>query len=331
MKKLFVAIAAMMLMTAFVLSCTKQDNIIKVTPIAPSGITSNSATCGGEVDFLTDDFMVTEMGVCWGKSKNPTVNDNHMVYEGRGERVVCTITGLEPNTTYHVRVYATDGTDCHYGADQSFKTLEEGGNGGGGSFEIGYVDLGLPSGALWSNCNMNAYTDFDDGGYYAWGEIDEKGEYNWATYKHCRGKEHKLIRYCSDPEYGLNGFVDYWYNLAGDDDVAYMNWQRPWHIPSVYEWNELKDNTTATWTSKEGYYGLELTGKNGNSIFLPATGFKQGTSQSDQGVGYYWSSELFSPEPTFALAFYFEGEDSRIIEDYRYIGMVVRPVMDKKK
>ncbi len=40
------------------------------------------------------------------------------------------------------------------------------------------VDLGLPSGTKWAPCNLGATNPWEYGGYYAWGEFEEKSIYN---------------------------------------------------------------------------------------------------------------------------------------------------------
>ena len=45
------------------------------------------------------------------------------------------------------------------------------------------INLGLPSGTLWACCNVGATTPEGSGGYYAWGETEEKSEgYDWKNY-----------------------------------------------------------------------------------------------------------------------------------------------------
>ena len=41
------------------------------------------------------------------------------------------------------------------------------------------IDLGLPSGTKWACCNVGASKPEDQGGYFAWGETEEKSEYIW--------------------------------------------------------------------------------------------------------------------------------------------------------
>ncbi len=47
-----------------------------------------------------------------------------------------------------------------------------------------WVDLGLPSGILWAKYNVGANSPEEYGGYYAWGETEEKESYAMDTYTH---------------------------------------------------------------------------------------------------------------------------------------------------
>ena len=99
-----------------------------VVTIEVSGITANSAVCGGEV---TNDggTEVTERGICWSTNANPTLNDNHVTAGTGTGSFSATMNGLEANTTYHVRAYATNSAGTAYGLDKEFTTLSGGGNG----------------------------------------------------------------------------------------------------------------------------------------------------------------------------------------------------------
>ncbi len=92
-----------------------------VTTEAISAITANTASGGGTV---TSDggFQVTERGVCWSTSANPTLADSH-TSDGSGlGAFTSAITGLTANTTYHVRSYATNSCGTSYGEDIAFTT-----------------------------------------------------------------------------------------------------------------------------------------------------------------------------------------------------------------
>ena len=85
-------------------------------------VTSNTAICSGNV---TSDggAAVTARGVCWSTSQNPTVSGNHTT-DGTGTgSFTSTLTGLEPETTYYVRAYATNSEGTAYGEQVSFTTI----------------------------------------------------------------------------------------------------------------------------------------------------------------------------------------------------------------
>ncbi len=173
----------------------------------------------------------------------------------------------------------------------------------------GYVDLGLPSGLKWATCNVGASSPSNYGNYYAWGETSTKSDYSYdssVTY----GKEIGDIS--GDPQY----------------DAARANWGDSWRMPTQNEIQELIDNCTWTWSTSKGINGYEVKGPNGNTIFLPAAGYRDGTSLYSAGEwGYYWSSTPYSGSDG-AYYLYF-GSSNRGVDWYdRYYGFSVRPVSE---
>lgn len=93
-----------------------------VTTAAVSGITTVAATGGGNVT-ADGGSTVSARGVCWSTSSDPTVTDS-CSSDGSGTGTfVSSLTGLTPNTPYHVRAYATNSTGTAYGSDVPFSTL----------------------------------------------------------------------------------------------------------------------------------------------------------------------------------------------------------------
>ncbi len=67
---------------------------------------------------------VTNRGLCWSTSKNPTT-DNNCKEEGRGTGSFSSnLTNLLPNTQYYVRAFATNNVGTAYGNQVIFKTDE---------------------------------------------------------------------------------------------------------------------------------------------------------------------------------------------------------------
>ena len=189
-----------------------------------------------------------------------------------------------------------------------------------------YVDLGLPSGTLWATCNVGAITPEEYGDYFAWGETQPKDIYDWSTYQYCMGTDHTLTKYCNNSEYGYNGFTDTLTILLPEDDAATANWGDGWRMPTQTEWRELLDNTTHTWTAQNGVNGRLFTGSNGNSIFLPAAGYRRGSNFNDaDSYGSYFSSSLGS-ESGVPCCGYFSSSGCICYYTNREFGRSVRPV-----
>ena len=96
-------------------------SLASITTNAITEITSSSATSGG---YVSSDggSPVTDRGVCWGTSENPTVVD-YSISSGMGIGTFASgLTGLSDNTFYYVRAYATNSVGTAYGNQQSFTT-----------------------------------------------------------------------------------------------------------------------------------------------------------------------------------------------------------------
>ena len=200
------------------------------------------------------------------------------------------------------------------------------------------VDLGLPSGLKWASFNVGASKPQDYGDYYAWGETAPKSNYSGGNYKWCNGSYNSLTRYCPSGEtsyWGGSGnpdnktsFKDYDYA----DDVARIVLGGKWRTPTDDEWTELRNICTWVWTDNyngTGVKGRVVTGSNGNSIFLPATGLLGGTSLNYPGsYGFYWSSSLSTGRPYDAWSVCFDSGSVIRGDVNRYYGQSVRPVSE---
>lgn len=172
------------------------------------------------------------------------------------------------------------------------------------------VDLGLS--VKWANVNVGAESPEDYGGYYAWGETEEKEYYSEDTYL-----------------YYNNGYVNIGSDITGTDyDVAHVQWGGDWRMPTITELQELSNNCTWTWTAQNGVNGYKVTGPNGNSIFLPAAGYRWGASLYYAGSdGRYWSSSLYTSDTYYARFLGFSSGSRYAGGDYgRGDGQSVRPV-----
>jgi PKD repeat protein len=106
-----------------------------LTPAGPAGptvttdptitnISFNSATGGGNVTN-TGGSPITARGLCWSLSANPVATGFHTTEPGSLGAFISNMTGLLPNSTYHMRAYATNAIGTSYGNDVTFSTLCE--------------------------------------------------------------------------------------------------------------------------------------------------------------------------------------------------------------
>ena len=195
---------------------------------------------------------------------------------------------------------------------------------------VTWVDLGLPSGLLWADRNVGAVRPEGSGNYYAWGETNPKMNFEFDTYKY-GGRNGEMNKYCNDPEYGIDGYTDNLTTLEASDDAATVNIGGGARTPTKDEWQELMDNTTSTWITRNGVNGRLLTAPNGKSIFLPTPGYRLGRDiYFDGKYSFYWSSSLDTEHPDSAWSFGFSSAIQNLCGDYgRYYGFSVRAVRAK--
>ena len=103
-------------------SVTTLATTATVTTNVVSNISTTTATCGGNV---TDDggATVTERGICYGTSQNPTTSNSKVTGGSGTGSFSCNMTGLTKGTTYYVRAYATNSKGTAYGEQKTFTTL----------------------------------------------------------------------------------------------------------------------------------------------------------------------------------------------------------------
>lgn len=172
-----------------------------------------------------------------------------------------------------------------------------------------YVDLGLS--VLWAKCNLGAATYTDYGDYFAWGEIEPKEEFT----------EENSLTYMKEMKEDISGNPKY--------DAATAILGEGWRMPTYDDMAELCELCTWEWTKIEDSQGYQITGPNGNSIFLPAGGrFTGSTLNYINFSGLYWLGTYVDVQCSYCLLFDLDVHTA-YCSDYRFNGMNIRPVKDK--
>lgn len=176
------------------------------------------------------------------------------------------------------------------------------------------IDLGLPSGTKWACCNVDASLPEEYGGYYAWGETEEKLSYDWENYRHFDSSTEHCV-YIGD-------------DIAGTIyDVATVKWGDSWRLPSSEMVQELLDNCTSEWTSLNDVNGYLFTGSNGATVFFPAAGgCLYDEFLMDGRDGYYWASTLDPENGDQAYHLSFRSPFVQLQYAFHFLGLSVRAV-----
>ena len=292
-------------------------------------VTENSFTASFTVSFKSSNYKslatTAVVGFCYSSvNDNPTVLDTSVERETTlsDEHSFC-IEGLVAGTTYHYRAMATVGNVTYYGDVHDVTISTD------GSYTVinghRFIDLGLPSGALWAETNIGAATAVDYGDYFAWGETAPKSVYSWDAYVHGH----------SSSSFSKYNTTDHKTTLEPEDDAAYVNWESPCRMPTSGEMAELADtlNCTWTWTTVTKADSTTVNGykvvsrKNGNSIFLPASGYNVDETTKRGSHTYYWTSTLYSNNIAAYNLYFYSRYYSGTSSNDRNRGYAIRPVV----
>lgn len=172
-----------------------------------------------------------------------------------------------------------------------------------------WVDLGLS--VKWATMNVFAVSPDQPGDYYAWGDLEENSEF---TVENCETMGLDLPDISGNEKY----------------DIARALWGGSWRMPTYAEFKELKEKCKWEWTKMDDFNGMKVTGPNGNSIFLPAAGWRNNNAgyQEINQRGCYWSSSPYDNGHE-ASAFIFNSENQKEFADAeRACGFQIRPVTE---
>ncbi|MBR1564845.1 MAG: hypothetical protein IJ650_05805 [Paludibacteraceae bacterium] len=336
---------------------TTSVTVPTVTTVSVSSVTTSTATCGGNV---TSDggAAVTERGVCYSKSQNPTIS-NSKVTSGSGTgSFSCNLTGLTKGITYYVRAYATNSKGTAYGEQNSFTTSSPEGA------ISGLFSVNATKQVYFSKGNLQ-YQASTGTWRFAEHQYDIIGEDNknisdtydgwidlfgWGTGSNPTLSTTSYSDYGTFTNWGINKISnggntanqwrtmtsdewDYLYsgrtnaaNLRGQATVnnvhGYIFLPDNWSLPSGLSFTANANNWTTNTYSVADWTIMEQRG----AVFLPAAGRRVGTGLSAVGsYGYYWSSTPDGTDYAYYLNFYsdyFSPQRS----SFRFYGQSVRLV-----
>lgn len=172
------------------------------------------------------------------------------------------------------------------------------------------VDLGLS--VLWATFNVGSKSPEEYGEYTGWGDSDgKKSSVNPDDYPNANPPE----------------------NICGSEyDIARIQWGDDWRLPTPKEFSELKSLGYEK-CNLNGKQGLKITGKNGNSIYLPIGGLRhEGKSYGLNQNCQYWTGERGTKvNGVYSHAEGYEVNGLGTMQFYRYDQLLVRPVTENPK
>ena len=176
------------------------------------------------------------------------------------------------------------------------------------------IDLG--EAGKWACCNVGASIPEEFGGYYAWGETEEKEYYDWSTYKHCDGSN-KTCHNIGD-------------DIAGTKyDVAHVKWGGSWKMPSLERIELLLNKCESKWltiydmgdgNSYTGDYLYVIDGKsyiieNGDNYCIYNGKVYDISGYDNYSTGYcYLINEYVFTNKKFSITFYGDHTPSLLSE-----------------
>ena len=219
-----------------------------------------------------------------------------------------------PNKAYHMLI-----RPVYIGGSSS------GGDSSTNAYDKYAVDLGLSS--LWSSVNLGATKETQSGKFYAWGETESKTSFTKDNYAYTipGGEGENTYLWLGD-ESGVISGTEY--------DAVKVAWGGDWVMPSYYDLDELYELCKWEATTKSGVAGYKVTGPNGNSIFLPLTGYYNGSELQYAGqYARYWAGTVrtLSKKNEWGISYNLNinPENNVLLGTQRHWGAVIRPVKKK--
>ena len=208
---------------------------------------------------------VTERGVCYGTSANPTVAGSKVTATGTTGSYACSLTGLADGTTYYVRAYATNSQGTAYGNAVTFTTLScpatvtDVDNNTYNTVQIGNQ--------CWMRENLRT-TRYSDGT-----AIPQSADLSTNT----------AYRYCPNNDANIVSTYGYLYNWTAVMRSSSSSSANPsgvqgvcpagWHVPSNAEWTQLTD-----YVSSQSQYQCGGSNTNIAKALASATGWSSSSN-----------------------------------------------------
>jgi uncharacterized protein (TIGR02145 family) len=264
-----------------------------------SAITTSAATVGGNIT-CDGSAIVTERGICYSTSPNPTTSNTKVINGSGLGSFNCNLTGLLSNTTYYAKAYATNNAGTAYGNEVFFTTLsfpvyDIDGNG----YDTVYIGT-----QIWMKQNLKT-TKYRNGNVIP-NVTDNVAWSNLTTGAYCNYNNDTNIA-------NTYGRLYNWYTVNDSRNLCPTSW----HAPTDSEWTtlttylggeaiaggKLKESGTTHWASPN-------TGATDETNFTALPGGGRNTNGTFGGIGSYgflWSSTEISLAGAWHRSLFYDG------------------------
>ena len=333
MNKLFFLLSTLLILTN---ACKKlerinsKDGIVGVTTSEAKQLDLSTLQISSSLTTIEGVAYVTQRGICWSTSPNPTIKDN-FTNEGSGFGTFeSKISGLSTNTTYYFRAFASNNKTTAYGNEVSFQSIDGLGqilsDVDGNNYKTVYIGS-----QQWMAENLKV-SKYSDGTTIPnitdnpqWSKLTSSA---WAYYN-------------NDAAYNVKyGKLYNWYAVSKTTNGNKNVCPTGWHVPTDAEWTVLTDYlgglTVAGGKMKEvgtTSWNSPNTDVTNASLFSALPGgfrFNDGSFFNIGYYGYWWSSTDFEFNTLSALIRFLNnnnGNANRYYRDKKF-GLSVRCLRD---
>lgn len=278
MKNIFILCALFLF-----LACDKKqvaNTQITLTTTDISALTSSSVTTGGNITS-SGELAITAKGVVWSTSNNPTIILSTKTNDAGTTSFTSSITGLNADTKYYVRAYATNQSGTYYGNEISFTTRAA----------SSFATVTGANGRIWMDRNLGASrvaTSSSDtsayGDLYQWGRGSDQHQSRKSiiiatqSSTDVPGNANFILPNTPLTDWRNPANVNLWQGVNGINNPCPTGFR----LPTEAEWN----TELSSWTTKnaDGAYASPLK--------LTVAGSRELTINGAGTSGSYWSSTI---------------------------------------
>ena len=271
-----------------------------VTTLEASNMTACTAELNGQASGINDILSASTVGFKYALSEDAVATGVDVPVTKTSGTFSLKTDALLPGTTYYYAAYTKVGDGFILGNVKSFTTEQQ---------SMEYVDLGLS--VLWAKCNIGAETETENGILVGYGD---QTFYNRST----SNNDYTPWDIAGTDEDAI-------YNLSIDGEAKMKS-----KLPTIEQIEELINKTTQEYVNDGNVSGIKFTAANGNSIFLPMCGYRNGDDVTVDGNGYYWTSNINELNEDYAKTLHLMADGATKGVSARAYGLSLRSVREEE-